>query len=384
MRSESRPRLEALSALRFFAALYVFLVHAYAMHLLERARAPRWFIQFSSMGYAAVTFFFILSGFVLVYSYAGREIHLLPFLRARLARLYPAYLVGLCLAAPFYFFAINFLAAPEFAWFGKHQALGIFLHVTMLQAWVPQAAIAWNGPGWAVGAFMFFYSVFPLLLKRMARLSVHAAFLMAGLAWLCSVGLAVIYVIFKPDHVNEVNAFQNLLPWLNVLKFNPLVRLPEFLLGMAVGFAVVKRAPDVRHSWWFIGGGLCWLAAFYAVGTYVPYPVLHTGLSAPAVVLIIYGLAARPRGTSFLASKPLRLLGDASLSFYLLHANFLGMFGFSSGPNTPFGWGKLVLALVVTSASAVAMYLWFEVPARKRFDRPRGADMKTQAAAVGA
>ena len=58
-------------------------------------------------GYVSVSLFFVLSGFILAYTYhAGREDASLDrrsFWVARVARIYPVYLVGLLLAAPFVF-----------------------------------------------------------------------------------------------------------------------------------------------------------------------------------------------------------------------------------------------------------------------------------------
>jgi peptidoglycan/LPS O-acetylase OafA/YrhL len=389
--AQPRPRLLELSSLRFFAAVYIFLFHARAMQVLARAGMPEWFQRFSSLGYVAVSFFFVLSGFVLVYAYSGRKIQLLPFLRSRLARLYPAYLFSLLLAAPFFFFAINLLDIPNLRWFAAHQAVTVFLQLTVLQAWVPRAALGWNAPGWALSAFLFFYVIFPALSKRLGRISLRKIFLVTAASWLLALGLALAYVVFNPDHVPDVNPyhgqFTDTLFWLNLLKFNPLMRLPEFLVGVALGFLVLRRRPNPARSSLFIGNGIFSLALLLAASPWIPYPILHTGLSAPAFALIIYGFAAPPRWTSVLASKPLVMLGDASLSFYLLHANITGMIAFRHGPDTPVGWGKIIAALLTTTVASLLLYRWYEVPARKRFDpdrRLRVEKREAVAASVGA
>ncbi len=61
--------------------------------------------RIASVGYTAVGLFFLLSGFVLSYRYLGRDGVFQGSRRffwvARLARIYPAYLAGFLLAAPF-------------------------------------------------------------------------------------------------------------------------------------------------------------------------------------------------------------------------------------------------------------------------------------------
>jgi peptidoglycan/LPS O-acetylase OafA/YrhL len=65
-----RPRLPALTSLRFFAALHLCVFHLYAMKIAAYAG---WFHQVASIGYVGVNFFFVLSGFILVYTYADRH-----------------------------------------------------------------------------------------------------------------------------------------------------------------------------------------------------------------------------------------------------------------------------------------------------------------------
>lgn len=102
-----RPKLNTLTSLRFFAAGLVFLYH-YAHGI---PGAPRWFLSLNSHGFAAVTFFFVLSGFILAYSYLDEEkpSHLKgtrsAFWISRTARIYPLYLLALVIALPAYAYA---------------------------------------------------------------------------------------------------------------------------------------------------------------------------------------------------------------------------------------------------------------------------------------
>src|SRR5579864_4365882 len=96
-----RPQMGALTTVRFFAAFHVLLFHTWALNGLTRA--PGWLQTFASAGFTGVTFFFVLSGFIFVYTYADKPINLKKFWRARLARIYPVYLLGLLLTAPLFF-----------------------------------------------------------------------------------------------------------------------------------------------------------------------------------------------------------------------------------------------------------------------------------------
>jgi hypothetical protein len=137
--SPVRPRLGALTTLRFFAALHVVLFHMRVVRILDGG--PWWYQNFASIGYVGVNLFFVLSGFILVYTYAGPPLNTPRFWQARFARIYPAYVLSLIVSAPFFFFAVRHLDLPFFAWSKQHLSVACILTVGLLQAWVPQAAL---------------------------------------------------------------------------------------------------------------------------------------------------------------------------------------------------------------------------------------------------
>src|SRR5260370_18150090 len=139
--SGAGPRLPALPSLRFFAAFHVVIFHFQAMQIFI---GPAWFQKLSSIGYVGVSFFFVLSGFILVYTYAGRPMILKNFWRARFARIYPAYAFSLLVTAPFFFYAALTMNIPFFVSSNAHLTLASTLVLSLLQAWVPQAALTWN------------------------------------------------------------------------------------------------------------------------------------------------------------------------------------------------------------------------------------------------
>jgi hypothetical protein len=88
-----RKPIRPLTGLRFFAAPHVVWFH-YAPGL------PHWPGNIVRNGYMAVALFFVLSGFVLAYTYEGRTVEPRRFWLARFARIYPGYLTAFCLIAP--------------------------------------------------------------------------------------------------------------------------------------------------------------------------------------------------------------------------------------------------------------------------------------------
>ena len=93
-------RLASLTGLRFVAALGIVFFH-FGSPLL--AGAPAWADRLQLGGHAWVSLFYVLSGFVLAWANPnpmGRA-ERRAFYAARLARLYPAYLLAFVLSAPF-------------------------------------------------------------------------------------------------------------------------------------------------------------------------------------------------------------------------------------------------------------------------------------------
>ncbi|MBV9480654.1 MAG: acyltransferase [Acidobacteria bacterium] len=163
------PRLDALTSLRIFAALHVVLFHMRVTGIL--AGGPWVYQNFAGIGYIGVNFFFVLSGFILVYTYAGHSLNPRQFWQARFARIYPAYVLSLVISAPFFFVAVRHLNLPFFSWSKNHLLLACILTVCLLQSWVPQAALTWNSVSWSLSVEAFFYSVFPSLAAYIKRLS---------------------------------------------------------------------------------------------------------------------------------------------------------------------------------------------------------------------
>src|SRR5690554_5743831 len=92
-----RPHLPTLTSVRFFAALYVLVVH-FGMHMFEGTPLE----GFATLGSTGVSMFFVLSGFILTYTYAGRSSKPGRFWWARFARIWPVYVLSLVASLPAY------------------------------------------------------------------------------------------------------------------------------------------------------------------------------------------------------------------------------------------------------------------------------------------
>jgi peptidoglycan/LPS O-acetylase OafA/YrhL len=378
-----RPRLPALTSVRFLAALHVCVFHMYAMKIASGTGVMH---RIASIGYVGVNFFFVLSGFILVYTYAGRGTPARQFWWARFARIYPAYLFSLLFTAPFFFYVslkMHPAPIPFMIWPQNHLITSCLLVVPLTQSWVPGAALAWNTPAWSLSDEAFFYLLFPALLVWLVSKSKKAWFGIALAAWAASLVFTLAYVFLRPDGVSFVND-DSYFTWLSVVKFFPLVRLPEFLLGAGCGLLFLRNSVDRKWGTRFVLVGAAYFAVIVALAPRIPYPILHDAALTPGFALIIFGLALRPRWSRVLEFWPLVLLGDASYSFYLLHANLIAMVFNPTGQPLNLPLWKLIAGLMVPVVVSIAVYKWIESPARRKLLGKKKRELKAAPAAATA
>lgn len=321
-----QQQLKALTSIRFIFALLVVLFHGLEPKPGLLDAWPRFLKIVISHGFVGVSFFFVLSGFILSYSYAGRirqpgdEV---AFWWARAARILPAYFLAFFVYLPFAIVAVVVAEAPRIA---ALNALTIAsFQLTLTQAWIPGAALAWNSPAWSLSVEACFYALFPLLLPRLEKWPSRSLVLLAVGAYALSQLAAVL--IWQVGSANAARALANLtnFPPQNPAAYDlfymyfPLFRIPEFLFGAAVGVLFVRHRPmtQLRRRIYLAIGSLGFVAGFLAFDGHIPGPSFSNGVFAPCLVLILLGLAY---SHSRLWAHPFFVrLGDASYSLYLLH-----------------------------------------------------------------
>lgn len=154
-----RQELRALTGLRGAAAMAVALAHFKNAFPANAGAAFMW--------HNAVDLFFCLSGFTLSYVYSRDTFRFSDYLTARIARVYPLYLVCLISAGALYVWPrlIDPVTYPA-----SRAALDFALQLVMLNGWpVIGTGMHWDAPAWSLSAEWFCYvALFPLLLFRNA------------------------------------------------------------------------------------------------------------------------------------------------------------------------------------------------------------------------
>jgi peptidoglycan/LPS O-acetylase OafA/YrhL len=310
-----RSQLPALTGIRCFAALNLVFFHF---------ADPHSFGPLSPVvngGYISVSFFLLLSGFILTYNYADRAqsgaLTARSFWSARFSRLYPVYAFSLLLSVGM--LALELQAHTRFD-FG----LGVILTPLLLQGWHPLLTNFWNTPAWTMSTEAFFYLLFPWLITRRRPRQAKTILLILFGVWLCGLVMPALYMHFNPDGDAHPDRYSTGI-WMRALKFMPLQHLPSFLFGMALGFLNEKIPPESRKR---LAAGLIAFASLYlilCVGDRLPYVMMHDGLLMPLFGGVILCLAGRNRIAWFFGLLPFIAIGEASYCLYLLHFNLWTM-----------------------------------------------------------
>ena len=309
-----RPNLPALTGLRALLALGILFFHFTPPHM-------QFLYPVIDSAYVFVGFFFLLSGFVLAYNYAGRPspLHKRVFWRARFARVYPVYLLSL---------AISFTMLQA-EWHARSHAdffAGLILTPLLLQGWSPQLATFWNTVAWTLSAEALLYATFPWLIrlpwpKSPARL---IAFLVA--LWALGLVPHSLYILLNPDHLMAPANRYTSGYWIRALKYTPMAYACTFLVGVGLGRLQIALTLTTRQRALVAAASLIALAAFYAKAvSHVPFILMHGGLLMPLFATLMIGLSGPNPIASVFTWRPLVLLGQASYCLFLLHFNFINM-----------------------------------------------------------
>jgi peptidoglycan/LPS O-acetylase OafA/YrhL len=292
-------RLDSLTGMRFFAAVPVVLIHVGG----QFAQA-RWLSTVDGLGYLGVSFFFVISGFVLTWSCARQPAR--RFWWLRVARVWPSqFLVAL--------FAMTVLAAQERipGWFGRAADL------LLLQAWWPNQQVYYGGNGvsWSLSDELFFYLLFPLAVIPVRRMGCRGLLVTAGAALAVMAGAPLV--------ASSAGVSATTYAWLFFV-FPP-YRFAEFLLGMLLARAAELglRAPGWAGPGALIGlvAMVCGMTVYTMRSTTVIQRPFATLLVLPFVALLLLACATQDLRSRrwWLNSWPLLRLGEWSFALYLVH-----------------------------------------------------------------
>ncbi|MFH9468456.1 acyltransferase family protein [Streptomyces clavifer] len=358
-----RDRLPSLTGLRFWAALVVV-----CYHLSRQAGELPWISDLTWYGRSGVTFFFVLSGFVLAWTYDGKSVPPVVFFWRRFARIWPL-------------LAVSVIASVSvWRFMGTDVSLrGVVATLGLVNSWTPvrHYRVGGNPAAWSLSNEAWFYVLFPLLLMLPLLRSAR------GRTW-CAIALCIAPVaVWTSGALFDDPALRF---W--TLDYFPPTRTLQFVLGVVAGLAVKRgwRPPvglPVATALVVFGhiALIPWSRAVPDGFWYSPYSASHL-LSAPVFALLVAAAAAadlQDRKTGLGAPWMLRL-GHWSFAWYLFHEIVIRALLWHLGrPETQAGILKFwLLTMAISLAVAAMAYQWVERPL-ERVLRRAGPGSRTAA-----
>jgi peptidoglycan/LPS O-acetylase OafA/YrhL len=364
-----RDLLPALTPLRFPAAFAAVLFHVWGLFYGPGGATPPLAVWHM---WAGVSFFFVLSGFILTYNYLDEfqqptRRGVWNFLVARWARTYPMHVLGLLLMVPLDW---GKLVRGEFG----NPFICVFAHLGLWHAWWPMTtnkSMSFNSPSWSLSAEWFLYLSLPLIIPLLTR----------GPVW--RRGLAIT-ALLTPWGLAVAGLFgSTLLGPITPYRYPP-VRLFDFLAGVLLAMAWCRRhgagtvpapqsvgratlielaAVGLMAAWMAVlvvkVTSIKWLAATGWLGVYVP------------PFLVLTWVLARGGGvvSRVLASRVPTYLGDISFAYYMLHLPVLAYIhleGHRVGADAWPWYLKWLAAMGGALLLSAACYHLYEIPLRDR------------------
>lgn len=363
-------RLDSLTGLRFFAAGIVFMHHSFELTTGTLREA---LLALFGHGRAGVSFFFVLSGFVLAWSMRPGD-RAVSFWRRRFARVWPAYAVAAVagyLVSRYFdgrFFSLERLAA----------------NLAMVQSWIPTKDwyFSVNAVGWSLSVEAFFYLTFPLYAAAILRLRFSRAAVLAGGLFAAIVAVALVFGqsivlgggFMLPDNTGV---------W--VVYVSPAVRILEFMLGIVLvtllRSGMLPRVPPA----------VAWasLAVGWAVAGQVPAGFAVVSVTVLPFCLLILAYAQRDvdaPGSTFWSSPKVVWLGAISFCFYLVHQLIIRVFAVEVGPEwlaASTGLRSLKVLALLLAVSLVAAWLLHECVEKPCERLLRGGKARPEARPAG-
>ncbi|MEP2785075.1 MAG: acyltransferase [Pseudoruegeria sp.] len=372
--------LPSLTSLRFFAAFAVFLFH---VTLSSSPLPPHGPINpfadstiaqtleslFGQFGYIGVSFFFILSGFVITWATPDR-FSVKRFFWRRLMKIYPPHIVV---------WAISLLLFAG-AYTTPQTAL---LNLTLFHPFSPDPTVyvSVNPPAWSLSSDLFFYILFPFLAPLVRSIPEDWIGRSIGLVVLGMFAVILITTYIVPSEPKSpISPISGAQFWFNYIF--PASRMLEFFLGMFGARLLMSgrwRRIDLMSS------GLA-LVASVLIAKQLPF--LYTFgicyvLPLLAIITECAALDREGKTPKWLGDALMLWLGRVSFGFYLVQglsifwlSKALGLQNLSMAG----GIGAILLFFCMSMVGGWLLYRFVEEPAMKMTRRLSQARVLRQSA----
>jgi peptidoglycan/LPS O-acetylase OafA/YrhL len=342
-------RIEQLTFTRFIAAISIVIFHYGKDYFLFNNEYVSFIFKQANLG---VSYFFILSGFVMIIAYNNKKnINFFQYIKNRLARIYPVYLLAI-------FLILGTISFEEII------GIDIILNILMLQSWIPEKALTINYPGWSLSVELFFYISFPFLLNFIyQKFTLKIISIWIILFWLIS--QVIFYLIVETDLI-AISIYSA-----KDLNYNPLMHFNEFLIGNLAGLYFIYELKEKRKNYF-----VHILFSLIVLLLLLKFPVglnYHNGfLTLIFVPFILFLSLSTDKLTKLFSKNIFVFLGEISFGIYILQKPIWEILSFILtdyrlnkyfGIDKEFDFGiSFLIKLAILIAISSLSYLYFEKP----------------------
>jgi peptidoglycan/LPS O-acetylase OafA/YrhL len=327
MPEKSIASLPALTGARFVAAALIVLIHSKGYFGVPTGLGSLFAFD-QPAAFAALSFFMVLSGFILAYNYPSLDGpgDRVRFWLARWARVWPAHVSALI-------FLVVCLPRSQLDVTVRPSATAFVLNLLLVHAWWPawNSFCSYNSPSWSVSTEWGLYLIFPWLIHNWSRTGwwnlVGLLLFTAAMIYACNrSGLPAVVLSWEPSTAGFVYihpagrlvAFAlgvSLVPalrCLNRVRWGSIRSTVVEVLALGAAAYVMRHsspwAHQLKYDWPGLGdAGFQWLLP-------------QGGIALPAFAAVVLVLAWGRGWCSRVLSLPVVvLLGELSFSVYLLH-----------------------------------------------------------------
>ena len=210
--------IKPLTSLRFFFAFIVFCSHLSFFRNSNNETLKNIYYGILKEGYLGVSFFFILSGFILAYNYQNKFLEkkacFRNFVFARWARIYPLHLITFFIAIPY---TVSSLGESPYIWIKKALSNLFLIHSFSGD---PSTYFSFNLVSWSISDEWFFYIAFPFIIYLISKIKHTLSKILISSVIIL---IPILFYILLPENQKLHHS---------LFYVNPLFRVIDFFIGI--------------------------------------------------------------------------------------------------------------------------------------------------------
>ena len=335
--------------LRTLAFLNIYMLHAGHWNIFGY---PEWFGAIS-----AVSFFFMLSGFLTGYSFSSESTHpnlsdYGPYMRRKLLKFYPLYaLTTLC--------AISFSSLPQdiasgYPYLFVPSSIQLLKNLLCIQSWFPDGFLSYNGPCWFSSTLLFLTALnipFFMLMRRISKQSKTTLWLIICLCF-CFGGTFVYSYLTRNgslQYLHYILPISRIGIYFGSMITGILIRpYTEKLSQRSCSAAFFSLIEILSLAFWFF-------SLFFPWKTWMEWNAAWILPNAAVLIAFSFGKGILSRAFS---SKILVQIGNLTFECYLIHSLLIPLYSRFNKFDTTYTLGCLFsLGFCLLLTYLIALYL---------------------------